>query len=76
MCCIKKISLSATASYTICLAPFGPDSKKDGLSLSRATSNDSLPSYLSVFISNYLSVIKLNFPLLFLLMFLFCSLDK
>ena len=67
-CCIKIISLYATASYTICLSVVWPDSKQK---ISLGAGQPGLIYHLVIcpcIFQNYISVSKLNFLLILLLL--------
>ena len=73
-CCIKITSLSETAPSSIFWEYFGSDSKEDSF---YELSNLGLMNYLVILLclfQNHLSVSKLNFMLLFLLILLISNL--
>ena len=68
-CCIKIISLYATASYAICLIAFWSDPKEENVSRSWETSNDSLPCDVHMFILKLSECKKFELSAAFLAVF-------
>ena len=76
LCCIKSTSLSATASFDLFLEDFWSDSKEESFPIvGKLRMINYLVLCLCLF-RNYISVRKLNFLLIFLLLSIIFSLRK